>query len=573
MSNKWMRSFMCVISAVVMLISASCNNQKTVSNSDGGITSTTEFVRKTVSEDTPPSWKGDQSEFKLDWYVNLSWWKWNGLYGTDLVSKMIKEKTGATINFIIPATDGNEQLSTMVASGTLPDVVTIDAWSDMRSKLAKDNYLHSVNDLMNEYAPTFWNTIHEDIFNWFKEKDGKVYGFPNYAYSSDDIGENEQLEPNGCIVVREDLYNAIGKPDMTTPEGFLAACEKVKNEVKTYDGKPIIPLQLYEFTSSGNTSLLWLSQYFHTPYEDQGGQFLYDILQPNYLESIQFLNNAYRRGLISDANLSDTRDMINERIARGSVFALISAPQDFTGAFSSLYQKDAKAKYITVALKNSKGEDPILQDIRGFGWQVNLITKNAKKPDRIIKLFEYLYSTEGQMDVHFGKEGVTYNWNKDKTGIVWTDEYKKAVDDGSAAKYGLSAMNLMANYAQVMNLYPEPEKEVDKYIKHLKDPMKKYSYDFSAKFLKSDPTDSRTNEMSDKQTKINYYWGKQLPKIVTASSEENCRKLYEKTVEEMKGKGLDTLVEYQNSLFQKGKNELGLERSWPPLRTSTSAGG
>lgn len=550
-----------------MVLTVSCGGTVKSNSSKTSSSKTTEFVRKTVPKDTPPSWKGDNSEFKFDWYVNLSWWKWNGVYGSDLVSKMIKEKTGATINFITPATDSNEQLSTMVAANTLPDVVTIDAWSDMRSKLAKDNYLYSVNDLINEHAPTFWNIIHEDIFNWFKESDGKVYGFPNYAYSKDDVKADEKLEPNGCIVVREDLYNAIGKPDMSTPEGFLSACEKVKNQIKTYDGKQIIPLQLYEFTSSGNTSLLWLSQYFHTPYEDSNGKYLYDILQPTYLESIKFLNNAYRRGLISDANFSDTRDMINERIARGSVFALISAPQDFTSAFSSLYQKDPKAKYIAVALKNSKGEEPVLQDIRGFGWLVNMITKKAKQPDRIIKLFEYLYSTEGQMDVHFGKEGETYNWNADKTKIVYTDKYKKSIEDGSAAKYGLSAMNLMANYASVMDLFPEPDKAVDVYLKHIKDPMKKYSYDFSAKFLKSNPDDPRTNDMNDKQTKINYYWGRQLPKIITASNESECQKLYDQTVKGMKTKGLDELIDYQNSLFQKGKKELGLEKSWPPYLT------
>lgn len=543
----------------------------------GGATNTTggdEAQNSTVSKPesvervkapsgSKPSWTSDNSEFKIDWYVNLSWWKWNGDYGTDLVSKLIKEKTGATFNFIIPATDGGEQLSTMIASNSLPDVITLESWNDMKSKLAQGGKVWAMNDLINQYAPTFWDSVRDDVFSWFAEKDGKTYGFPNYAYSNKDVDAKEKLEPNGCIVVREDLYNAIGKPDMSTPENFLAACEKVKNEIKTYEGKQITPLQLYEFSSTGNTSALWLSQYFATPYEDEKGNYIYDITNSRYYDSLKFMNDAYRRNLINESNFSDTRDMINEKIARGSVFALISAPQDFSGAMLSLYEKDKKAKYIPVTLKNYDGKDPVLQDIRGFGFMFSMISKNAKQPDRIIKLFEYLSSEEGQMDTHFGTEGVTYKWNADKTKLQWTDEYLKAVKDGSSAKFGLSAMNLLANYASVMKIEPNPLTDGDKYIKDLKKPMEKYSYDFSAKFLKPDSTDPRKNKISDKSTKLDYYWGKQLPKIIAAPSEQEAKSIYDSTIEEMKNKGLDEVIQYRNDAFQNAKKELGLKFSWP----------
>jgi len=57
-----------------------------------------------------PSYTWDTSEFKLDWFVNVSYWKWPGEYGNDYLSDLIKRRTGAKINFIIPAGSANTQL-------------------------------------------------------------------------------------------------------------------------------------------------------------------------------------------------------------------------------------------------------------------------------------------------------------------------------------------------------------------------------------------------------------------------------------------------------------------------------
>lgn len=565
--KRLLKAVSCVLAGVLVLASSGCAGSSGT-DKKGSVSAP---ARLTVPSGTTPGWKGDTSPVTITWFVNLSYWKWNGTYGSDLLSKTIEKKTGVKFKFVTPATDDNQELSTMIAANNLPDIITLDAASTLKDQIARGGYVYSINDLINQYDRTFWNIMHNDVFNWFEEDDGKTYGLPNYAYSKDDVSSTEKLEPNGCILVRQDMYDAIGRPNMTTPQGFLDACQKVKNTVGTYNGKSIIPIQLYEFSSTGNNSLLWLSQYFATPYEDKNGKYLYNVLQPQYKEATSFLNKAYRRGLINDANFSDTRDMINERVASGTVFALFSAPQDFAGSIESLYEKDPKARYVAMELRNSEGDAPVLQDIRGYGWLFNMITKKAKNPDRIIKLFEYLYSKEGQMDVHFGQEGLTYNWNSSHTKVEWTKQYQQDYDNGTSGKYGLDAMNLLSNYAEVMNLEPEPTKAVDSYIKHMKDPMKQYSYDYSASFLRPDPADSRTNAISNERSQIEYYWGSQLPKIITAGSDTAFGTLYGQTVQGMKSKGLDDLISYDNDAFQNAKKTLGITRSWPPLLTGGSA--
>lgn len=504
---------------------------------------------------------------EIDWYVDLPYWSWTGQgFGEDLTSQMIMEATGVKINFIVPASDDSEQLTAMVASDSLPDIMTVEGWWSDSSRMltyqmATEDYIWSYNDLMEQYCPEMKDNIRQDVFDWYAEADGKTYLLPNFAYSKEDLSDGEQLVPNGCITIRKDLYEAIGSPDMSTPDAFLDACLKVKNEIKQYDGQDIIPIQLYE--GVGN-SMLWLSQYFATPYEDEDGNYLYDFTQENYEEALRFLNKAYNMGLISDANLSDTRDLVNEKIASGRVFCQITAPQDFVAPMQSLYDTDPNAVYIPVVLKNSKGEDPVLQDIRGFGWLTTCVSKKTEHPEAVARLINYLLSDEGQIATTFGKEGVTYTVQDDGT-FAFTEEYQNATASDDAKKYGLSAMNLLANYAftrhyESESTDPKVLATVDTYVKK---PMAKYSYDYSAQGLKLDPTDSRKQEMSQLSVKISEYRSTAIAEMIT-TSEDNFESKYQEAVDTLNSMGLEKLVEYNNDGFQNAKKALGIERSWAP---------
>ena len=500
--------------------------------------------------------------FDLSWYVDLSWWKWNGSdWGTDTVSKIIQEKTGANVTFTVPAADDGQQLATMIASDALPDVITVEGWWNAKNRaltnrMASEGYILPLNDLV-----TRPEVIRDDVFSWFSEADGKTYLLPNYAYSKKDLKPGEQLVPNGCITIRKDLWEKIGSPDMSTAESFLAACQKVKDEIKEYNGQPIIPIQVYE--GVGN-SALWIGQYFATPFEDRDGNYLYDFLQPQYKEGIKFLNAAFRRGLIGEANFSDNRDLLNEKVASGRVFAQITAPQDFGLQMQALYDTDPKAVYIPVVLKNSAGEDPVLQDIRGMGWLTTAITKSAKDPKKIMGLFEWLMSDEGQISCAYGIEGETYQKNSDGSLSV----LQTVLDDitaGNGKKYGLGALMMLDNWAFRRNLEaPATDPRIlatnDTYIKA---PVAKYSYDYTAAGLKIDPTDSRVQAMTEVSVKIANLRNENLARLVVAKNETEFDTLWEQTIADMKDLGLDGLIQYNNDMFKNAKKSLGVEFAWP----------
>ena len=103
-----------------------------------------------------------------------------------------------------------------------------------------------------------------------------------------------------------------------------------------------------------------------------------------------------------------------------------------------------------------------------------MITKNCKRPDKSIKLLEYLYSEEGQRLVAFGVEGESYNWNSDHTQIVWTDRYVNGVngdkeDQAWINTLGLYNMTLVMNLAYIEKIKPlNGRKDTDIYIDNMK---------------------------------------------------------------------------------------------------------
>lgn len=564
-SKKWLLAIT-VLTLAISTALAGCSGGK--ANDAGSSSSSAETPGSSSpsasSGEPAPSGYGDVMD--IDWYVNLSWWKYPGEYGKDKFSQYIRDQFGLNINFITPAGDGADQMSAMIATGEIPDLVTVESWLDYKTKLAKGGYIAPLNDLIEKHTPEF--KPYQDIFNWYKESDGKTYVLPNFAYSTQAMKPGEQLEPNSGFTLRQDIYEQLGKPDISTAGKFLDVLERVKKEAGKYNGKPVIPLQLYEFTSNGNGSVDWLREYFAVPYEDAGGKLLNRTYQDKYWEVLKFLNEAYRRGLISKDNFTDKRDQINEKIASGRVFAQLTAPQDFIAPMKTLYNADNKAVYEAFALRNYEGEDPVLSDIRGFGWLVTMVGKNAKAQDRIMKLLSFLNSKEGQMMVWFGWEDETYTKNADGT-IQWTQAYKdaQAKGDGSDKQWGIG-FNLLMDYYSVKDLFPQPDTQVDAIVNdhNMKKPLVAYSYDMTAVNGKPIPDHPDRDKMLETGNRLSLFWGKELPRIIMAESEQKARALFDETLKKMDEMGRPALDAYNDELFQNAKQTLGIEHSWPPLR-------
>lgn len=386
-----------------------CSSRSVSTNEQSNkATETQKTDQKTAIKDEP-GWKLDTSPITFDWYVNFSWF--NAKWGEDAVSKYVTKKTGVNINFIVPAGNEQEKLNTMIASGQLPDFITLGWWEDAVKKMIEGQLVLPLNKLAEKYDIYFFKVADPEKLAWYKQDDRNVCKYPNASSSPKDFAKYKDLKPsNQTFVVRKDIYEAIGSPDMRTPEGFLNALKAAKEKFPTFDGQPLIPLGLHEFTDTGNYSLeSYLQNFLAIPMVKDGK--LYDrYTDPEYIRWLKTLRKASEMGLLSKDIFIDKDPQIKEKIAQGRYFAMLYQRSDFTQQEQALYSKDPNKIYIAVdGPANSKLDPPTLAGDSISGWTVTLISKNVKDPARAIRFLSYLVSEEGQRDLYLGIKGQTWD--------------------------------------------------------------------------------------------------------------------------------------------------------------------
>lgn len=555
---------------------------------------------KVVKDDGTDSWtKMGDEEIEISWYVDLS--AWPIPTSTNAILSKIKELTGISIKFQTPVDDSNDKLTTMISGGQLPDVVTIQTSNiSVMSKLAMQGYVYDINLLADNFAPSFYRNVRQDVLDWWAMGNGKTYGIPNHAYSYEDIPEGEQLQPNGGMMVRKDLFDLwqahaqtladgsgkIAYQSMTTgenksvewqgyittPEGFREACKWIN---QNHSSKIDACLQLATFPKDSTCiSLKWLSQLFAIPFENPDGTYSYQFTTEAYEQMLYYLNDLYNDGTISTANFTQTYDKIGSVIAGGRAFATLVTPQDYQIHFQTA--KEGGVEYVPLYITNEKGDAPIMEDVRGYGYLYSMITTKCQRPDLVMKLFDFLVSDEGQRLVTLGEEGVTWNYTDDtKSTIAFTDQYLADKAKLEETKYGMMTMDLLINYQYYDNIQPRTNNGKtagELYRTNLKRPLTMYSYDYNANHFIVDATDKRFNKYSTALTHTNNLLARDIPKILKAANREEAKKLYDATVSTLNNStnNLPLIIELNSEAYLATKVKLGMkptDNAWPAYQS------
>ncbi len=579
----------------VVLFAAACDNGDgpPITGEDGMAKLTYPDYAQTPSDKN--SWEYLNEQTTIKWYVDVSSWS---IPSSNRVLQTIREKTGISIQFETPVSDDGQKLTTMIAGDQLPDVISVPtSKTQLLASLAQQGYVYDIDTLTEKWAPSLEGRLPEDVRNWWAYGNDKTYGIPNHYYSYEDVPEG-QLQPNGGMMVRKDLFeewqahaqtlaDANGKISytsltgeqksvewqgyITTPEGFKEAAKYImEKHYGTGKDQITTALQLAQFNDQGNVSLTWLSQFFAIPFEDKDGKYVYQFTQEAYEDMLYYVNDLFTtrvngNTLISHDNFTQKYDGVGGIVAGGKAFATLVTPQDYQMHFQTA--KESGYEYISMYITNPQGDAPVLADIRGYGYLMNMITTQCKRPDVVIKLFDFLTSDEGQRLICFGPEGETWNWKDDgKTEVAYTPEYLEIKNTQSAANYGLMTVDLLINYQYFDNVQPRTnhgKSEGEVFRLNLKRPLSIYSYDYNATHFVVDATDSRFQEYNNSLTRINAFIGQQLPKILTATSKDKAKEIYDTTVEYIEKRNLALVIEMNADAYQVAKAKLGITVAWP----------
>lgn len=558
---------------------------------------------------------------EINWFVDIAGWNSNMLSGDSVVARKIREKTGVTVNFIVPLTDDGSQLNTLISADKLPDVVTLNQSAAEQRLLASEGYLYPIDGLAERWAPTLLPRIHSEIRSFYQMPDGLMYGIPHDFYTSDDLElyaqQGGRINPNGAFVARKDYLDAyldyaaannlyasyvgqtVGGVTFDTPRkaaeyavtrasNFADMCEWVKRTYNISNADQTLllnPFNQRSQTYTGNKGIKWLYEFFNVTKETPDGNLPNSFEDPRLKELMDWLNSCYRRNLITNLGLTATQ--VGQQVSSGKAFAFIGSPQDFTRYFADWNYHNPGKEYVPVVVTNDEGETPQLTNLCANGFHISMISRNCARPDRVIKLFDYLASEEGQQLVYFGveaadasddtgtfyytvrpgetKDGIFYKYGQAK----WTNTVQKTYDEqGNTAVYGMGSMYLLGNRMYAHMAHPEGEYLNGYYAytnRNVKAALTPYS--FNAMYLSYMPDVSHPDytKMIRRESQINELWYMDyFIQIIKAPSQAAADALFREAVDYVNQYGYTELLAFQNESFLKRKEIAGVAYAWPP---------
>ncbi len=488
----------------------------------------------------------------LDWYVNYSWFVTG--WGENLVSRTITEETGVTVNFITPMGNEENKLNSLIDSDSLPDLITLGWWEPQLQDIISRGMVYPLNELADRYDPVFYEVTREATRNWYTQSDGNLYGYPNSSYTPEDVEENENIGSNQTFLVRKDIYEALGEPDMTTVDGFYDAVVRAAELFPETNGYPLIPVGAHEFNEDGNVSFdQYLQNFLAIPYE-QGGVKYDRNSDPEYLRWLKMFRRLAQEGYLANDIFVDQRTQTSEKISQGRYFCMLYQRTDMADQEKQLYRDHPEMIYIAVdGPRNENGDDPVLTVNGVSGWTLTMISKSCKDPERAIKLMDYLMSEHGQMLTYLGVEGITYDMVDGKP-VLKPDVAEMLNSDREQydALYGADdAYWMLQNNAMQLRWQPE-----------LQEPMKQlaeWTYPYATYVGQYDVNIPEDTDLGRSYSATRNLWGKTLPRLLLASSDEEFDAVFEQYLKDRDAVGYAALMGEETRQMRENKKKLGLE--------------
>lgn len=498
-------------------------------------------------DEKTPAWQLDTKKetTKLKWYVNADWW--NTDFGKDMVTRKIKEDLNIDIEFI---TGDDTKLNTYFAGGDMPDIVTV---FDSNSQVARkaDSWALPLQDLAEKYDPYFNKVTREETLNWYKLSDGKSYGYPDYSNTQGDFDSGD-IFGRDAFIIRKDVYEAIGKPDFTTPEGFISGMNKIKDKYPD-----LIPFGFNDFAKDGssNGSMDGVVQdMLGIPYT-KDGKYYDRNLDEDYIKWVKAFRQVHQDGNISDDTFTDDGDKFKEKVQTGKYATMMMGSFVNQGIpLQTFKSNNPEGEYIAIdGIQSTTGNKPTLTQAGISGWMINYIGKGCKDPAKAIQLFTYLLSDEGEMLTNFGIEGKTYTVEGDKK-VKWTDEARKIQKDdpdkwqieyrmGEFIQFGHDRFKAMNDAS-----YVDAVKQMQEWGNG------KLTSQFTTENIGPDAGTQEARALSAIQTN----WGTTLVGMLRAKDEKELTELLDNYKKFQKDNKIDDVAKVRNEKIKENKEKLGL---------------
>jgi len=427
-----MKKIIAITLAVLMAVTilAACGNNDTPAPTPAPAPDTSGDTSTDPAPDTAPD---PNAPITFTYFQETINGTVNGIQNNPVADE-IRRLTGVTLD----VTTGDPELfSILAAGGDLPDIVACLGDATLANNLISSGQVIRLNELLDQYGQNIKRRIpialEHSVNNFGDPDDDGLY----YIYSMTEQADLENPHYNGFIgfFTRYDIYKAVGSPDVSTEEAYLAALKEM------VDYYPTAPNgnKVYAFTG-WSEMWAWREPYGRIHHgspawiitEDKmTGEFITTMSAPDetFWQSCRFYNKAHQMGLLDPEAFIMNLDQFIAKIQGGEVLVAVS---DWWPPDPDVCGEDA-------ALFMLPGPFPVFNDIyptssdTGYSfWWSNAITSNCADPVRAMQFLDWCNSDEGSRLIISGIEGVHWDY-VDGTAQFIGDMFKYKTGDSSVS--------------------------------------------------------------------------------------------------------------------------------------------
>lgn len=470
-------------------------------------------------------------------------WNWVGFdsYEGGVCQEWMIEETGVKIN-MIKAID-SEQLSMMISSGNLPDLVVCSSSAKVRS-LSDSSVSYPLQELIDQYVPEWKISDVEKQMNAYYSTDGNFYMLKNEYNTAEDIANASNMALNfGQFHMRNDIYKALGSPKLENEEDFFALLALVKDQYP--DMQPII-FSPREYSAFGS-----LVGFDNTRPTDGEGHLVMPVSDPTYKEMLRVMNRLYREGYISKENFSYTSDeqAFQQWYAGNAFMVTFFAGNDEQTFQAKIREVVPEAEVVQVPLlENWKFTVPV------SGWASMFITRSCKNPEAAIKTLYWAKQRDNSLALTYGVPGIDWTWDEGGN-LIMLDRYLEHQDAGDTETfykelgYMLSATDFISIYLGYYAAATDATRAIfDEAVKRAT-----VSNVIDLSYPASDSDEGYAYDDISSLTK------ERFSDLCTAASDEEFETLYENMLAEARSSGLDDVNAYLTSTYADLCQQMGAQ--------------
>jgi putative aldouronate transport system substrate-binding protein len=313
----------------------------------------------------------------------------------------LMERTGVNLEFQHFHPDQQSTQFTLIcASGDYPCVMNgvANDYTGGPDAAIEDEVFIDHTDLMQEYAPNYWNMIVSDADLWdaVTTAEDQIVGFYG-LYST------AMLNDSG-YVIRQDYLDDVGLDTPTTPSTLKEVLTAFRDQEGVTDGL-FIP-------SSGVAEFVLGAFGVGTGFYVEDDTIKYGPIEDGFKDYLAYMNELYSEGLVyedfpfygeqimfRDQGMVGGGEVVLFASETGDMTAFASDDEDFLlAAIAPIVSEDTG---IAVATEKAPSR---ADDIR---WS---ITTGCEEPEHLVQMIDYMYSDEGSLLCNYGIEGVTFEY-------------------------------------------------------------------------------------------------------------------------------------------------------------------